>query len=121
MNRYRRVPAAESQTTPLPKPERDSGQRRQEGRASAVLRGLSGSLALGFAVLALFVLGVQVFSFTEGFEGSGANFVVGHLAAAALAIACQRMADRGSGLTRAVGILGVFAVIIGALWLLWWS
>ncbi|MQA10807.1 MAG: hypothetical protein GEU98_20080 [Pseudonocardiaceae bacterium] len=99
----------------MPKPA--SGQRRSGG----VLRGVSGALSLGLVVLALVVAAAQVLALSDNADGPGPLPVIGHLIAAAIAVACQQMADRRGGLPSVLGVLGVFAVTGAALWMFWWA
>ncbi|PXY19884.1 hypothetical protein BAY59_33030 [Prauserella coralliicola] len=84
-------------------------------------RGLTGSLAAGLVVLALFVLGVQVVSWLGDAEGPGLVSVLGHLAGAALAVIAQLVVDRRRGRLAGVAALCVLAIAGGVLWLYWWA
>jgi hypothetical protein len=84
-------------------------------------RELAGALAVGLSVLAVVVLVFQVLAWIRGVPGPGAMMVVGHLGAAVLAVAVQRVADRTSGATAAVAAIAVAAITGATMWLLWWS
>ena len=84
-------------------------------------RELSGALAVGMSVLAVVVVVFQVLAFIRDMPGPGALTVLGHIAAAVLAVFVQRFADRHTGWTAAVSVLGVVAVSGAALWLFWWA
>jgi hypothetical protein len=86
-----------------------------------VWRELSGALAVGMSVLAVVVIVFQVLAWGGDMPGPGAWPIVGHLAAAALAVVVQRFADRLSGWAAALAVLGVVAVTGAALWLFWWA
>lgn len=90
-------------------------------RGGAIFRGLSGAVSLGLVVLTLVVLGAQLLASANNVEGPGVSPVVGHLAASAISVTCQRMADRRSGLASVLGSLAVFAVAGAALWTFWWA
>jgi hypothetical protein len=84
-------------------------------------RELSGALAVGMSVLAVVVIVFQVLAWGRDVPGPGLWTVVGHVAAAALAVAVQRFADRLTGWPAVASVLGVLAVSGAALWLFWWA
>jgi hypothetical protein len=84
-------------------------------------RELSGALAVGMSVLAVVVVVFQVLAFVRHVPGPGVLTVVGHIAAAVLAVFVQRFADRRSGWGAALAVLGVVAVSSAALWFFWWA
>ena len=110
-------PLADQVTVELPRvpPEQPDAVR------GGFWREISGSLAAGMVVLAIAVLGAQVYAWIRGTPGPGLLLVTGHLGAAALAIACQRLVDRRARL----GALGPALILLGgslaALWFFWWS
>lgn len=93
------------------------------GRASGARRGraFSGTLCAGLAVLAVALVGAWLAARADGDPGPGATLVIGHLVAAAMAIALQwvaeRRADRAGGL--AAGGVVLVAVLVGTLF--WWA
>jgi hypothetical protein len=84
-------------------------------------RELSGALAVGMSVLAVVIVVFQVLAWARDMPGPGLWTVLGHVAAAALAITVQRFADRLTGWAATVSVLGVVAVSGAALWLFWWA
>lgn len=84
-------------------------------------RELSGALAAGMVLLAVVVIGAQVYAAVRGTPGPGFLMVAGHIGAGALCLACQRMLDRRTG--RATIVPGVLLVVVAlaTLWLFWWS
>ncbi|MFL6142358.1 MAG: hypothetical protein ACJ72N_10900 [Labedaea sp.] len=106
----RDVPATE----PLAAPRRVRGPAR-------LWPEVSGALALGLGALAAVVLGLQIVAWLSGVPGPGPLAVAGQLAAAALAVLIQRLADRRRGWARAAAVLGVLAIAGLALWLFWWA
>lgn len=93
---------------------------RAPGRFGRAVRGLSGSLAAGLCVLALIVLGVQIWMVSHGQQGPGFGVVVGQLLAALLGLALQRVAEPRGGLRGGSACLGVHVVVFGTLALWWW-
>ena len=95
--------------------------RPSGGRRLKFPRELSGALAAGMVLLAVLVLGAQVYALFRGTPGPGVFAVAGHLGAGALCFACQRMLDRRTG--RATILPGVLMVVVAAatLWFFWWS
>jgi hypothetical protein len=84
-------------------------------------RELSGALAVGMSVLAVVVVVFQVLALVRDMPGPGVWTVLGHIAAATLAVFTQRFADRLAGWAAAASVLGVVAVSGAALWLFWWA
>jgi hypothetical protein len=84
-------------------------------------RELSGALAVGMSVLAVVVIVFQVLAWGRDTPGPGLWTVLGHVAAAAIAITVQRLADRLTGWAATASVLGVVAVSGVALWLFWWA
>lgn len=84
------------------------------------MRALGGALTAGLAALALVLVGVWLAAVAHHQPGPGAPMLLGHLVAAAVAIALQRVADRRGdrvGLAASVGVLLVLA-LVG--FLFWW-
>lgn len=84
-------------------------------------RELSGALAVGMSVLAVVVIVFQVLAWGRDTPGPGLWTVLGHVAAAALAVFVQRYADRLAGWAAALAVLGVVAVSGATLWIFWWA
>lgn len=84
-------------------------------------RGVSGVLAVGLVLLALALIGVQVYASTRDLPGPGVDVVVGHVVAAAAAVVAQVVADRRKGWV--VGVCGLAVVVLAALtlWFYWWA
>jgi hypothetical protein len=99
-------------------PPKDEQSPRHRG---GPWRELSGALAVGMSVLAVVVIVFQVLAWVRDMPGPGLWTVLGHVAAAALAVLVQRFADRLTGWAAAVSVLGVVAVSGAALWLFWWA
>jgi len=95
--------------------------RRPGARKLKFPREISGALAAGMVLLAVLVLGAQVYALFRGTPGPGVLAVIGHIGAGALCFACQRMLDRRTG--RATILPGVLMVVVAAatLWFFWWS
>jgi hypothetical protein len=85
------------------------------------LRALSGTLCAGLGVLALALGGAWLLATAWGGTGPRPELVVGHLAAAAVALALQWVAERHPGRAGAVAAGGVIlvGVLVGILF--WWS
>jgi hypothetical protein len=90
-------------------------------RRGGMWRELSGALAVGMSVLAVVVVVFQVLAWVRDMPGPGVWTVLGHLAAAVLAVAAQRFVDRRRGWACAAAVLAVVAVAGAALWLFWWA
>ena len=91
------------------------------GHRGGPWRELSGALAVGMSVLAVVVVVFQVLAWGRDTPGPGAWTVLGHVAAAALAVLVQRFADRLAGWPAVAAVLGVVAVSGVTLWLFWWA
>ncbi len=96
----------------------DSGP---ESRLTRLWRGVSGALAVGLALLALAMIGVQVYAGTRDLPGPGLDVVAGHVVAAAAAVVAQVAADRRRGWV--VAVCGLLVVVLAAatLWFFWWA
>lgn len=94
---------------------------RPEPRLARLWRGVSGVLAVGLALLALAMIGVQVYAGTHDLPGPGLGVVIGHVAAAAAAVAAQVVADRRRGWP--VALCGLLVVLLAAatMWFYWWA
>lgn len=84
-------------------------------------RELAGALAVGLSVLAIVIVVFQVLAWVRDVPGPGPAMVLGHLAAAVLAVLVQRVADRASGIVATAAALGVVAITGATMWLLWWA
>lgn len=81
---------------------------------------MSGVLAGGLVALALGMALAAVLATRAGVPGPGFVVLTGHLLAAVVAVAAQRMADRTNALRGAFAalvVVGVAAVALAALWL----
>ncbi|WP_444827736.1 hypothetical protein [Actinokineospora sp.] len=104
-------------TVELPRPEPIPAAPRRSG----FWRELSGALAIGLCVLALVVLGMQVFAGAQGMPGPGIGVVLGHFGAAVAAVVAQRFADRRRGPEAALAIVLVGIATGIAIWFFWWA
>ncbi|MEC3979258.1 hypothetical protein [Amycolatopsis sp. H20-H5] len=84
-------------------------------------RGLTGSLAAGLTVLAVFVLVIAVVCQFTGAPGPGALMLIGHPVVAVLALFAQHTADRFNGRRGGLAGLAVVVLAAAALALFWWS
>lgn len=91
------------------------------GREHRVLRGLSGSVAAGLVLLALGLVGVQLWQSSQGEPGPEWPVVLGHVGAAALAVVFQRAADRRRDASGVLAAVGVFLIMAVTLWIWWLS
>ncbi len=94
---------------------------KPEPRVARAWRGVSGALAVGLVLLALGMIGVQVYAGTRDLPGPGLDVVGGHAAAAVAAVAAQLVADRRKGWVVAVCGLAVVVLTALTLWLFWWA
>ncbi|MEU6643689.1 hypothetical protein ABZ863_14210 [Saccharomonospora sp. NPDC046836] len=93
----------------------------EPARSGRWWRGLTGSLAMGLAVLAVIFVGGELIALARGTEGPGALPVFGHVAGAALALGAQVVVDRRRGPAAGVAAAVVLLVIAAVLWFFWWS
>ncbi|MBK1788937.1 hypothetical protein [Prauserella cavernicola] len=107
------------ETVELATPDRAAGPPVH--RTGRWWRGLTGSLAAGLLVLALFVLGVYIASAMGESEGPGIASVIGHLVGAVVAVIAQVVVDRSRGRVAGVAALCVFAAAGAVLWFYWWA
>lgn len=98
----------------------DSDIDRRGGAGSNRFAGLTGTLTAGLVVLAVLVLAAQVWGWLNGHPGPGAGVVVGHVAAAAVALAAQRVADRERSARAAACQVLIGLLVLGVLTLFWW-
>ncbi|MFC6092170.1 hypothetical protein [Saccharothrix lopnurensis] len=94
---------------------------RPEPRVARLWRGVSGAFAVGLVLLALALIGVQVYAGAHDLPGPGLDVVAGHVGAAVAAAVAQVFADRRQG--RAVTACGLVVVVLTALtmWFYWWA
>ncbi|RKT52679.1 hypothetical protein [Saccharothrix australiensis] len=92
-----------------------------EPRALRVWRGASGAVAVGLVLLALALIGVQVYAGSHDLPGPGVDVVVGHAVAAVVAVVAQIFADRRTGWAATTCGLVVLAAGATALWSFWWA
>ncbi|WP_433268703.1 hypothetical protein ACQPZF_04885 [Actinosynnema sp. CS-041913] len=92
-----------------------------EPRVLRVWRGVSGAVAVGLVLLALALIGVQVYAGTRDLPGPGVDVVLWHVLAAALAVVAQVFADRRSRWPAVACGLAVLVVGAITLWLFWWA
>jgi lipopolysaccharide export LptBFGC system permease protein LptF len=97
-----------------------SNESEQGPARSSFWRELTGVLAGGLVVLAVFVLVVEIIAWSRGEQGLGVPSLIGHIVAAVLAVLAQRFADRGSGRIPMIAGCVVVVITVVALWLLWW-
>ncbi|CCH28245.1 putative secreted protein [Saccharothrix espanaensis DSM 44229] len=92
-----------------------------EPRVLRTWRGVGGSVAVGLVLLALALIGVQVYAGLHDLPGPGVGVVLGHLLAAAVAVVAQVVADRRTGWV--AGLCGLAVLVAGAttLWVFWWA
>lgn len=88
------------------------------GTGGRVWRGLTGSIAAGFALLAGLVLVVAL----AGVDGPGTAVVVWHVLGAVTALALQAMlVDRRQGGVAGLAGAGVLGITGVVLWMCWWA
>ena len=108
-----RLPTADETTVELP---------RQPTRPGGPWRDLTGAIAIGLCGLALAVLGLQVFAWTQpDVPGPGLWVVLGHFGLAVAAVVAQRHADRVRGPQAALAMLLVAIACGVAIWYFWWA
>ena len=85
------------------------------------LRGVSGVLAVGMVLLALFNIGVQFYANSLDLPGPGALAVTAHIVAALLVVVAQVIADRFNDWRAPVCSLAVLLISAATLWTFWWA
>ncbi|MEU5693720.1 hypothetical protein [Actinosynnema sp. NPDC020468] len=95
--------------------------RRPEAVVSRLWRGLSGAVTAGLVLLALALIGVQVYAGTHDLPGPGIGVVIAHVVAAAAAVVAQVFADRTRGWAAAGLGLAVLVLAGVTLWIFWWA
>jgi len=96
------------------------GVRPERGWFVRHWRGFTGSLAAGLAVLAVVVLGAAVICAYLRAPGPAMASVIGHPAAAIVALAAQRVADRREGSVAGAAGVVVLADALFVLVYFWW-
>jgi hypothetical protein len=101
-------------------------RRRDDARArptrlGTVARAVTGSLAAGLLLLALFLIGTQVWALGQGLQGPGIPTMIGHIVAAVVALVLQAIADRRRDAVGGVAAIAVLILVFGALWFWWWA
>lgn len=99
---------------------RTSTVARPVSGVGALLRGLGATLSAGAAVLAIGLIGFQVWASSSGLVGPGLPDVVAQSLAAVLALGSQRFADRNPGGRGSAAATGAIAVVLGSVWFWWW-
>ncbi len=94
---------------------------RREPLLARVWRGVSGAFAVGLVLLALAMIGVQVYARTHELPGPGLDVVAGHIGTAVAAVVAQIVADRRKGWVVAVCGLVVVLLVALTLWIYWWA
>ncbi|ONI86306.1 hypothetical protein ALI22I_25435 [Saccharothrix sp. ALI-22-I] len=94
---------------------------RPEPRLARLWRGVSGALAVGLVLLALALIGFQIYAGNNELPGPGLDVVAGHIATAVAAVVAQIVADRRRGWTVAVCGLVVVLLAASTLWFYWWA
>ncbi|MBB5956139.1 hypothetical protein FHS29_002725 [Saccharothrix tamanrassetensis] len=92
-----------------------------EPRVLRTWRGVSGAVAVGLVLLALALIGVQVYAGAHDLPGPGVDVVIGHVVAALVAVVAQVFADRRTRWVSAGCSLAVLVVGAITLWLFWWA
>jgi hypothetical protein len=82
---------------------------------------LAGILTGGLCVLALVMIGAQVYSAAHDMPGPGVLTLSAHAAAAAAAVVLQRFVDRRTGRVRWSAAAGVGLITGLLLWFFWYS
>ncbi|GGS12943.1 MULTISPECIES: hypothetical protein [Actinokineospora] len=110
-------------TERLPKPDDPTVELpRARARPGGPWRDLSGALAVGLCGLALVVLALQVYAWTQpDVPGPGVGVLLGHIAAAVAAVVAQRFADRLRGPQAALAMVLVAVACGAAFWYFWWA
>lgn len=88
-------------------------------RRRSLVRGMSGMLVGGLVALALVLLAGWCYADRVGLPGPGAGMLVGHLVAAAAAVAVQVWVDRRTDRVGTLAALALSGVLVGGLTLVW--
>ncbi|HTF51645.1 MAG TPA: hypothetical protein VK735_29720 [Pseudonocardia sp.] len=86
-----------------------------------VLRATGGALCAGLAVLAVVLIAVWLVAISHDDPGPRARVLVGHLAAAVVAVALQRIADRRPDRLGRLASTGVVLLTGAVVALFWWT
>lgn len=84
------------------------------------MRGVSGSLSVGAVVVAVVLIGAQLWANARGLYGPGLLAVTMQAVVALVAMALQFIADRREGGPATGTSLGVVALVLGSVWFWWW-
>lgn len=108
-------------TAPLgmPAPAGTEGDRPRRTRSR--LSALAGVLTVVLVLLALIVVGAQVFSLTRGAPGPGVVDVTVHLAVGLGSVALYRLISTRRGGTRLFAALLLLVAAAAVLWFFWWA
>jgi hypothetical protein len=87
----------------------------------APLRLVGGALTAGMVVLAVALVVIWVVAAAHGEPGPGTPVLAGHLVAAVIAVALQRVADRDAGRVGRLAALGAVLVVATVVAVFWWS
>lgn len=107
-----------------PVSEPDAGEANPPRRRVRWWRGITGSLAMGLAALAVFVGGAEAVATTasdSAGSGPGVTSVLLHAVAALAALGTQWVADRRRGLVAGSAGVVVVGIVAAVLWFLWYS
>jgi hypothetical protein len=85
------------------------------------LRLVGGALTAGMVVLAVALVVIWAVAAAHGEPGPGTPVLAGHLVAAVLAVALQRIADRDAGRVGRLAALGAVLVVATVVAVFWWS
>ncbi|AEF41775.1 hypothetical protein [Hoyosella subflava] len=93
----------------------------RDGMVVRALRGLSGALAAGLAVLTIVVVVVSHYAPERGLAGPGSASVFWHVTGGVVAVAAQIVADRSRGLLAFLWSVIVITTVGVVLFAQWWS
>ncbi|MDP9642180.1 hypothetical protein J2S53_002125 [Actinopolyspora lacussalsi] len=93
---------------------------RRPGAVGRAFRGLTGALTAGLLVLAVALVGVQLWGSGLGGVGPGWRMLLGHGLASVAALLLQFAADRGSRPVAGWCSLAAMLVVLGTLTYWWW-
>jgi hypothetical protein len=106
-------------TAEIPRVEPEPPENRPPRQTP--LTWLVGVLTGGLCVLALVMIGAQVYSSVHDMPGPGALTLTAHALAAALAVLLQRFVDRRTGPVRWCCAAGILVLTGLLLWFFWYS
>ncbi|MBO0848770.1 MAG: hypothetical protein J2P20_04860 [Pseudonocardia sp.] len=85
------------------------------------LRLVGGAFTAGLVVLAVALVVIWAVAAALGQPGPGASVLAGHLVAAVLAVALQRIADRGAATAGRLAAVGAVLVVAAVIAVYWWN